>query len=131
MSTNLDEVIGLCRYCTKPLGESPPPACASCAGYETRRITNIKQSDPYKKVWNSVEDEEAILLAWVKNGTLFVPTNEELARRHVSKARFMLRKARQAGPSADGEGLFEEALFHQKMARELFDKHQRNLIRSR
>lgn len=131
MSTNLDEVIGRCRYCTKPLGNSPPPACAYCAGYETKRISRITQPDPYKKVWNTAEDEEAALLSWVKNGTLFVPTLEELARRHASTVRYLLAKARNLGRSAEGIEIFNEALFHHKMAKEMFDKHGEVVRKSR
>ena len=131
MSTNLDEVIGLCRFCTKPLGDSPPPACAACVGLETRRITRLKETDPYKKVWNTVEDEESILLEWVKNGTLFVPTLEELARRHVSSAKYLLNKARKLGRSAQGLEAFNDALSHQKMAKEMFDKHHEMVLKSR
>lgn len=133
MSTNLDEVIGLCRICNGPLGESPPPACATCVGQD-RRHTRKKESDPYKKVWNTVEDEEAILLEWVKNGTLFVPTPEELALRHVATARYLLKKARDVGPFADYDkrlALFEEAMFHRNMAKEMFDKHHERVLKSR
>lgn len=131
MSTDLDKVIGLCRFCTKPLGESPPPACADCVGMEVRRTTSSKESDPYKKVWNSVEDEEAQLLSWVKNGTLFVPTMEELARRHVSAAKYHLAKARRLGRSAEGIANFEEALLQRKFAKEMFDKHREVVRKSR
>lgn len=130
MSTNLDEVIGLCRFCTKPLGDSPPPACAACVGLE-KKATKAKQTDPYKKVWNAVEDEEATLLAWVKNGTLFVPTQEELARRHVSTAKYLLNKARTLGRSAEGLSVFDEAMFHRNMAKDLFDKHVNIVLKSR
>lgn len=131
MSTNLDEVIGLCRFCKKPLGESPPPACAECVGLETRRITKIKETDPYKKVWNTVEDEEAILLSWVRNGTLFVPTLEELAIRHVGTARHLLWKARKLGRCAEGISLFEEAVLQRNIAKEMFDKHREVVRKSR
>lgn len=131
MSTNLDEVIGLCRYCTKPLGDSPPPACAHCIGLETKGISRIKQPDPYKKVWNTAEDEEAVLLEWVKNGTLFVPTWEDLARRHVSKAKFLLNQARKHGRTAEGHSVFKEAMFHRNMAQECVDRHREVLLKSR
>lgn len=130
MSTNLDEVIGLCRFCTKPLGDSPPPACAACVGLE-KRASRAKQSDPYKKVWNTVEDEEATLLSWVRNGTLFVPTLEELGRRHVSTAKYLLAKARRLGRSSEGIEAFEEAQSHQRMAQEMFDKHHQVVLKSR
>jgi hypothetical protein len=132
MSTNLDEVIGMCRFCTKPLGESPPPACAECVGLEARRTTTrLKETDPYKKVWNAVEDEEAVLLSWVRNGTLFVPTLEELARRHVSTAKYHLNKARIHGRSAEGLAAFEEALIQRKLAKVMLDRHQEVLVKSR
>lgn len=131
MSTDLDAVIGLCRYCSKPLGNTPPPACAYCAGRETKRLSRITQPDPYKKVWNTVEDEEAALLSWVRNGTLFVPSLEELARRHVGSAKYLLAKARRLGRSAEAIELFEEARFHQRMAQEMFDKHHEVVLKSR
>lgn len=131
MSTNLDEVIGTCRFCTKPLGESPPPACAECIGLEKGRVTNLKEKDPYKKVWNSVEDEESALLGWIKNGTLFAPTWEELARRHISTAKYHLKKARTHGRSAEGLAAFEEATIHRTLAVTMLDKHREVLIKSR
>lgn len=132
MSTNLDEVIGTCRFCTKPLGESPPPACAECVGLEARRTaTRLRETDPYKKVWNAVEDEEAALLSWVRNGTLFVPTMEELARRHISTARYHLAKARRHGRSAEGLAAFEEAIIHRRLAQNMLDRHHDVLSKSR
>lgn len=131
MSTNLDEVIGTCRFCTKPLGESPPPACAECVGLEKGRVTSLKEKDPYKKVWNAVEDEEKALLSWVKNGTLFVPTLEELARRHISTAKYHLNKARRHGRSAEGLAAFEEAMIQRKLAKQMLDRHHDVLIKSR
>lgn len=131
MSTDLDEVIGLCRYCSKSLGESPPPACATCADQENRRITRLKESDPYKKVWNQVEDEEGDILAWVKNGTLFVPTWEVLALRAVSHSRSLLRKARNQESKAAGRKIFEDALFYRNMAEKAFTEHHKVITRSR
>lgn len=124
---DLDSIIGMCRFCTKPLGESPPPACAECVEQESRRPTKLNESDPYKSTWNAVEDEEASLLSWIKNGTLFVPTREELAKRHLSVAHHQLRKARSLGRSAEGIEAFNEALFQRKMAKTLFDK-QREIV---
>ena len=130
MSANLDEVIGTCRFCTKPLGDSPPPACANCIKQE-RRITTAKERNPYKKVWNAVEDEEAALITWVKNGTLFVPTLEEMAKRHMSADRHKLSKARKLGRSAEGIEAFNEALFQRRMAKHLLDQKREIVIKSR
>lgn len=127
----LDKIGGMCRFCDKPLGESPPPACGECTVVENRRITRIKESNPYKKVWNTAEDEEAILLEWVKNGTLFAPTNEELARRHMSDARFLLRKVKKLGKTTESISVFNEALFHWNMAKDYLDKHQEIVVKSR
>lgn len=131
MSTNLDEVIGLCRICAKSLGESPPPNCASCAEQEQRRITRIKERDPYQKVWNSVEDEEGDILSWVKNGTLFVPTWEDLARRAVSHSRSLLAKARSQESKAAGRKIFQDAMFYRNMAEKAFENHRMVIARSR
>lgn len=131
MSTNLDEVIGLCRFCGKSLGESPPPSCASCAEQDHRRITRLKESDPYKKVWNSVEDEEGEILNWVKNGTMFVPTWEVLALRAVSQARFLLAKARKEESKAAGRKIFQDAMFYRNMAEKAFENHRLVIARSR
>lgn len=131
MSTNLDEVIGLCRICGKSLGESPPPACAECADHETRRITRIMERDPYQKVWNSVEDEEGELLAWVKNGTLFVPTWEVMAHRSVSHSRSLLAQARAQESKAAARKLFQDALFYRNMAEKAFKAHRKVIACSR
>lgn len=130
MSIDLDEVIGKCRFCTKPLGDLPPPACAACVGLE-KKATRYRESDPYKKVWNSVEDEEAELLSWVKNGTLFIPTWAEMARRHMSAARYLLRRAREHGRSAEGISVFQEAMFHWNTAKDCLDRHKDVLLKSR
>lgn len=131
MATNLDKIIGICRFCNKSLGESPPPACADCIGLESRRTTNKKESDPYSKVWNSVEDEEAALNSWNKNGTLFVPTMEELAKRHMSAARHQLSKARKLGRCAEGIEAFNEALFQRKMAKDMLDNNREVVRKAR
>lgn len=131
MSTNLDEIIGTCRFCSKPLGELPPPSCADCVGPEKRRITNNRENDPYKKVWNSVEDEEGELLARVKNGTLFVPTWEELARRNVSHSRSLLAKARDQESKAAGRKIFQDAMFYRNMAEKAFEEHRKVIASSR
>jgi hypothetical protein len=127
----LDSIVGMCRFCDKPLGESPPPACASCTVQENRRITRIREANPYKKVWDTVEDAEAVLLEWVKNGTLFAPTWEELAHRHISKSRYLLNKARSFGKSAEGYSAFNEAMSHRDKAEEMLKKHQEVLRKSR
>lgn len=131
MSINLDLVIGLCRECGATLGESPPPNCASCTRMETRRLTHVREGDPYRKVWSAPEDEEGELLARIKNGTLFVPSHEELAFRHESKARYLLQKARSQGRTAEGVSIFEDALFHVGMAKKMMDSHQQGLVQSR
>ena len=131
MSINLDEVIGLCRICNQSLGESPPPACANCMAPGSKRKTTKKETDPYKKVWNAVEDEEADLLLWNKNGTLFVPTREELAKRHMSTARHQLSKARKLGRCAAGIEAFNEALIQRKLAQTMLDGHRDILYKSR
>jgi hypothetical protein len=131
MAINLDEIIGLCRLCGGSLGESPPPTCANCERQESRRTTKIKERDPYKKVWNSVEDEEAELLSWVKNGTLFVPTREELAKRHIAHARYLLSRARYFGRSTEGTSVFNEAMFHRRMARKLLEQHAEIVLKSK
>lgn len=131
MPIDLDEVIGLCRDCGESLGDMPPPYCTKCASHERKRISSVKEKDPYKKVWDSAEDEEAELLSWVKNGTLFVPTWEEMSRRHASTAKYLLARARKLGRTAEGISVFNEALFHRNMAKHAIDKHQEVLVLSR
>lgn len=131
MSTDLDGVIGLCRFCGESLGEMAPPACATCAAQEKSRITNYREKDPYKKVWNSVEDEEGELLAWVKNGTLFIPTWEELARRYIAKSRSLLSQARKQESNAAGRKLFQDAMIYRNMAEKAFEEHRKVLACSR
>lgn len=132
MSINLDEVIGLCRECGKSLGESPPPFCTECAGMETKRITHRKEgSDLYKKVWTAPEDEEGELLARVKNGTLFVPTWEEMAFRHKSTAKYLLARARKLGRTVEGLSIFDDAVIHRNLAKMCLDKHREVLVKSR
>lgn len=90
-----------------------------------------KEANPYNKVWNSVEDEETSVLEWVKNGTLFPPTLEELGHRHKSHARFLLARARDLGRTTEGVSVFNEALYHRDRAKEMFDKHNQNVLRSK
>lgn len=87
--------------------------------------------DPYKKVWNSVEDEEGELLAWVKNGTLFVPTWEVLALRYVAKSRSLLVKARNQESKAAGRKIFQDAMIYRTMAEKAFEENLKVLARSR
>ncbi len=89
------------------------------------------ETDPYKKVWNSAEDEESTLLEWVKNGTLFTLNWEELARRHVQTARYLLRKAREQESKAVARKIFKDALFHRNMAEMSYKEHRKVLTRSR
>lgn len=129
---NLDEVIGKCRECTAPLGELPPPYCTKCVGMEEKRQHSRRtEPDPYKKVWNSVEDEESALVEWAANGTLFTPTYEELARRHESHAHYLLGKARKLGRSAAGIAAFNEAMVQVRLAKEMLARHQEVLVKSR
>lgn len=92
---------------------------------------SAKEIDPYKKVWNSVDDHESELLEWVKNGTLFVPTWEELARRHMSKARHLLAKARASGRTVEGISIFNEAMLQRNIAKNCLDHHQECVVKSR
>jgi hypothetical protein len=92
---------------------------------------SVKDVDPYKKVWNSVEDHESDITEWVKNGTLFVPTWEELARRHMSKARHLLAKARSAGRTVEGISIFNEAILQREMAQKCLDHHHEIMVKSR
>ena len=59
----------------------PPNAPSRAKGHK-------EDPNPYKKVWNSVEDEESYILDAVKNGTLFVPTAAEMARRDRASQRY-------------------------------------------
>lgn len=90
----------------------------------------MKENNPYKIVWDSVEQHETSLQDWVKNGTLFPPTMEELARRHMSQARFLLSRARDFGRTVEGYSTFYEALDHRNKAKDLLDKSKKNVLRS-
>lgn len=94
---------------------------------------SAKEIDPYKKVWNSVEDHESDITEWAKNGTLFVPTWEEMAHRHASKARYLLAQARKYGRTnpEQGKEVFEEALIHVRMAKRSMETSRMILERSR
>ena len=59
----------------------PPNAPSRAKGHK-------EDPNPYKKVWNSVEDEESYILDAVKNGTLFVPTAADIARRDRASQRY-------------------------------------------
>lgn len=68
--------------------------------------------NPYKKVWNSVEDEESFILDAVKNGTLFVPTAADIARRDRAAQRYWEgRTGEVVGALAE-----EKVAFHGRMA---------------
>ncbi len=90
-----------------------------------------REPDPYKKVWNSVEDHEAELLESVKNSTMFVPTLEVLAYRYVSRSRSLLADARKQESKAAGRRIFQDALFYRDMAAKAFEQHRRVLRCSR
>lgn len=91
----------------------------------------VRETDPYKKVWNSVEDHEGDLLESVKNSTMFVPTWEVLAHRYVSRSRFLLSKARTQESKAAGRKIFEDAMFYRNMAEKCFEEQRRVLRSSR
>lgn len=131
--TNLDEVIGKCRECASDLGNTPPPYCTDCAGKEARRATHVRESNPYKKVWNSVEDEESSLVEAAANNTLFCPTAGELALRSMGTARYFLAQARKFGKNnpEHGRELFTEAMIHVRSARKFWEEHNTILERSR
>lgn len=78
--------------------------------------------NPYKEAWDKVEDHEASLSEMVNNGVLFEPSYEDLARRHVSSSKALLRKARALGATTDGKLAFKEALFHRDMAENFYAK---------
>lgn len=90
-----------------------------------------REPDPYKKVWNSVEDHEAELLESVKNSTMFVPTLETLAYRYVSRSRALLAEARKQESKAAGRKIFEDAMFYRNMAAKSFEQHRKVLRCSR
>lgn len=94
-------------------------------------MSSSKESNPYVKVWNSVEEEEANKIAseWV-----FVPTWEEIAFRHKSVTRNLLLKARELfrmGKVTESRSIFNDALTHRKIARFCLDKHLEVLLKSR
>lgn len=131
MSTNLDEVIGLCRECGDALGGAPPPNCIKCTEQYKYRGTHHREQDPYRKVWNTVEDEEGELLSWVRNGTLFVPTWEEIGLRCVSHSKALLKKAREQESKAAGRKLFKDAMIYRNLAEKSFEENRKIIARSR
>lgn len=92
---------------------------------------STRETDPYKKVWNSVEDHEAELLESVKNSTMFVPTWEVIALRCVSRSRSLLADARKQESKAAGRKIFEDALFYRNLAEKAFQNHRKVLRCSR
>jgi len=96
-----------------------------------RRASRVTEGDPYKKVWNSVDDEEASILESMRNGTLFTPTMADLSRRHMGRAKFLLKKARQLGRTAEGREVFADALFHKNLAQDLLNQHLEVLAKSK
>ena len=133
MSIDLDKVIGSCRDCSKPLGDSPPPYCAKCTTMEKRRVAYYKEASPYKKVWNTVDDEEKFLSEMAANNTLFVPSAADLAFRHTKTAHYLLAQARDAGRTnaERGREIFKDALFHVGMAKKFAAMNETILARSR
>lgn len=83
---------------------TPPNAPSRAKGHK-------EDPNPYKKVWNSVEDEESYILDAVKNGTLFVPTPAEIARRDRDSQRYWEGRTDLMGDLAE-----QEAGFHRRMA---------------
>lgn len=86
---------GVCASCDGTC-DTDMGLCESCRA--PRRTRVIEASNPYKKVWNSMEDEESTILDAVRNGTLFVPTPAILADRHRSTERHLRRQAEKQGP---------------------------------
>lgn len=82
----------------------PPNAPSRAKGHK-------EDPNPYKKVWNSVEDEESYILDAVKNGTLFVPTAAEMARRDRASQRYWEGRTDVIGTLAT-----DMAEFHSHMA---------------
>lgn len=85
---------GVCASCEGTC-DTDMGLCGPCRA--PRRTRVIEASNPYKKVWNSVEDEESFILDAVRNGTLFVPTPAILAERHRSTARYYRARAQAVG----------------------------------
>lgn len=83
----------------------PPNAPSRAKGHK-------EDPNPYKKVWNSVEDEESYILDAVKNGTLFVPTAADMARRDRASQRYWEGRT----DEIVGELAAEMAAFHAHMA---------------
>lgn len=94
-------------------------------------MTQSKEPNPYKKVWNSAEDHEAELLESVKNCTMFVPTWEVLGHRYIGHSKSLLVKAREQESRAAGRKVFQDAMFYRNMAEKAFEEHRRVLRLSR
>ena len=93
--------------------------------------SNYKESDPYKLVWNSMKDEEQELIERTRNGILFTPGYNDMARRFLSTARHLLREARKLGRTVAGIAAFEEAQKYQRLAQATVDAHNRGTRLSR
>lgn len=103
---------GLCATCEGPC-DLDKGLCDACRS--PRGSRSVEASNPYKKVWNSVEDEEKFILDSVRNNALFIPTPAILADRHRASARHWRRQATKLGTVA-GRTALKEAEFHDRMA---------------
>lgn len=101
--------------------------CADCGGsskmdkglcdpcHIPRKGRAAEITNPYKKVWNTVEDEESALMNAVRNGTLFVPTYAIIAERSRSTARYLKDKAERIG-GVEGRSLLKDAMVQENLA---------------
>lgn len=80
---------GVCTQCagTCDLDKS---LCGECI---SPRRGRVRETDPYRKVWDTVDDHEKELMESVKNGTLFCPTPAIIAERHRNAERYYRGKA--------------------------------------
>lgn len=103
---------GICADCGEP-SDMDKGLCNDCHIPRKGRAGEV--ANPYKKVWNAVEDEEVTLLNSVRNGTLFVPTYAILAERSRSTARYLTDRAKKMGV-VGGHAALKEADGHIRQA---------------
>lgn len=93
------------------------------------RIVETSSTNPYKGVWDSRNDHFERELSRV--GSAFVPTHLEMAQRHITKSRYLLKKARGLGVGSASREEFKNALFYRNLAEKELDQHRRALRLSR
>lgn len=91
-------------------------------------------ANPFLSLWDSEAEIHSTALEWAKNATLFAPSLEELAKRHIAHASYLLKRAREMnslGHVTDAKSTFNNAIQQRDMARKCLDEHHVVVLRSR